>query len=374
MAKHVVRHFVWDQHGVSFPPLPLPKDFQALCLSYELAMAEEAAEDYELPELPQVIFYMMLLNEAERLGVLHGRALRTLESALTELRWSTFESWRWRRATCPPHPLPEDYYVLCPCFSLPEAEGTTSDFELLEMMQSTFNAMLLNEAIELGVVRSFIPVHKRQRTEGRPDVTAASTPVELNSLSLSTLKVGQLGIVPPVSRDTPPPLKPWGLFLRPSAGLVKSWDLVTSSTSDPPRITEEEVTMAEAFALGDTREDEKKDLQRQLKGALAKAKAEATAGAEMVAQAKEQGYQQGRAHTLGIAISRPTSTTYVDERQRAEDEGRGPEEVEFIPPSGEGEGAQDEATNPLDADGGASEEEGHEDSGGSDEDSGEPYV
>ena len=37
----------------------------------------------------------MLLNEAERLGVLHGRALRTLELALTELRWSTFESWVW---------------------------------------------------------------------------------------------------------------------------------------------------------------------------------------------------------------------------------------------------------------------------------------
>ncbi|KAJ8429213.1 hypothetical protein Cgig2_012341 [Carnegiea gigantea] len=58
-------------------------------------MAEEADEDYELPKLPQVMFYMMLLNEAERLGVLHERVLRTLESARTELRWSTFESWVW---------------------------------------------------------------------------------------------------------------------------------------------------------------------------------------------------------------------------------------------------------------------------------------
>ena len=49
-------------------------------------LPEEAAEDYELPELPQVIFYAMLLNEAERLGVLQGRLLQTLESALTELR------------------------------------------------------------------------------------------------------------------------------------------------------------------------------------------------------------------------------------------------------------------------------------------------
>jgi len=54
---------------------------------------------------------------------------------------------------------------------------------------------------------------------------------------------------------------------------------------------------------------------------------------------------------------------YVDERQRAVDEGRDPEEVEFIPPSVEGEDAGDEATNPLDAEAGASGEEGHEDSG-----------
>ena len=49
-------------------------------------MAKQAAKYYRLPELPQVIFYAMLLNEAERLGVLQGHALRSLESALTELR------------------------------------------------------------------------------------------------------------------------------------------------------------------------------------------------------------------------------------------------------------------------------------------------
>jgi len=38
---------------VTFPPLPLPKDFQTLCPSFELAVAEEAAKYYELPELPR---------------------------------------------------------------------------------------------------------------------------------------------------------------------------------------------------------------------------------------------------------------------------------------------------------------------------------
>ncbi|KAJ8441277.1 LOW QUALITY PROTEIN: hypothetical protein Cgig2_013692 [Carnegiea gigantea] len=234
-AKYIVRHFAWDSQGDAFPPLPLPKDFQDLCPSYELAVAEEAAEDYELPELPQVIFYVMLLNEAER-----------LVSAVTKLRWSTFELWVWlygerifearfqmkvtpeeslgaglqeessevepegegsacEGATSPSTdekhrrkwynrrggkanndwyayfffhhgvssplqyqgdgrlwlharlvPLPEDYHILCPCFSLPAVEGAAADFELPKIVQATFYAMLLNEAVELGVVHDFM--------------------------------------------------------------------------------------------------------------------------------------------------------------------------------------------------------------------------
>ncbi|KAJ8426857.1 hypothetical protein Cgig2_006532 [Carnegiea gigantea] len=111
--------------------------------------------------------------------------------------------------------------------------------------------------------------------------------------------------------------------------LVKSWNLVTPDSSDPPKVTEEKC---------------------QLEKALAKAEADVTTGVKRVAQAKEQGYQQGHTETLGYL-------------RKAKDEGRDPEEVEFIPPSGEGEGARDEATNPLDAEAEASEEEGHEDSG-----------
>ncbi|KAJ8430629.1 LOW QUALITY PROTEIN: hypothetical protein Cgig2_008309 [Carnegiea gigantea] len=95
MGEYVTRHFAWDRRGVAFPQSPLPKDFQALCQSFELAVAEEAVEYYEFPELPQVIFYVMPLNEAKRLGVLQGQALRSLELALIKLRWSSFESWVW---------------------------------------------------------------------------------------------------------------------------------------------------------------------------------------------------------------------------------------------------------------------------------------
>ncbi|KAJ8426188.1 hypothetical protein Cgig2_010825 [Carnegiea gigantea] len=73
MAQYVAHHFEWDRRGVAFPPLPLLNDFQALCPSYELDVADEA----------------------ERLGVLHGRTFRIMESALIELRWSAFEVWEW---------------------------------------------------------------------------------------------------------------------------------------------------------------------------------------------------------------------------------------------------------------------------------------
>ena len=98
--------------------------------------------------------------------------------------------------------------------------------------------------------------------------------------------------------------------------LVKSWDLATSSTSEPYKVTKEEVTMIEGFARGvkeerrrpkglvacyqwhweklneekDAWEAEKKDLQCQLEEALFKAEAEATARAERAAKAREQGY------------------------------------------------------------------------------------
>ncbi|KAJ8441262.1 hypothetical protein Cgig2_013677 [Carnegiea gigantea] len=214
IVEYITSHF-----AVAFPLLPLPKDFRALCPSFEPAVAKEAAKYYELPELPQVIFYVMLLNKAERLGVVQGRALRSLESALVELHWSTFESWVWlysdqifkarfcpmagsrrvrelvneerarRRSgilyresdqyTCfplllcrsllfttlgrwpitrssrPPHPLPEDFHALCPRFSLSKAEGAATDFELREIVQATLYTILLNEAVELGVVHDF---------------------------------------------------------------------------------------------------------------------------------------------------------------------------------------------------------------------------
>ncbi|KAJ8433463.1 hypothetical protein Cgig2_014504 [Carnegiea gigantea] len=158
-------------------------------------------------------------NTAEKLYVLHGPRLWSSEVALTELRWGAFESWiwlfddgvyearvhpksgsgigaradrrgessklsvivcavsmafppirstremanyvretfiwRWRSALHPPRPLPEDFNVLCPCFSLAEAEATAAELELPEIVQATFYAMLLNEMLELSIVHEY---------------------------------------------------------------------------------------------------------------------------------------------------------------------------------------------------------------------------
>jgi len=64
--------------------------------------------------------------------------------------------WCWRRASRPPWPIPKDFHALCPRFSLSEAEGATYNFELPKMLQVTFYDMLLNEAVELGIVHGFI--------------------------------------------------------------------------------------------------------------------------------------------------------------------------------------------------------------------------
>ena len=86
MSEFVIRHFQWNRRGETFPPSHFPKDFRSLCLDFDLAMAEQVAAYYELPELPQAIFCTMLLNEAEKLGVLHGPRLRSLDVAFIELR------------------------------------------------------------------------------------------------------------------------------------------------------------------------------------------------------------------------------------------------------------------------------------------------
>ena len=74
--------------------------------------------------------------------------------------------WHWRRASCLPPSLLDDLHALCPRFSLAKAEGASADFELPKMVQATFYAMMVNKAIELGVVRGFMAEDPKSALEG----------------------------------------------------------------------------------------------------------------------------------------------------------------------------------------------------------------
>ena len=57
--------------------------------------------------------------------------------------------WHWMSTSRLPHPLPEDFNVLCAYFSLAEAEAAAVEFELLEIVQATLYDMLLNETYDM---------------------------------------------------------------------------------------------------------------------------------------------------------------------------------------------------------------------------------
>ncbi|KAJ8428755.1 hypothetical protein Cgig2_003069 [Carnegiea gigantea] len=158
MALYILGNFKWYRREVVFPPLQLPSGYKELCLDFVLVEAEKYARNYEVPELPQVVFLEMLLNGAMKLSILCGWTIEIMESALTELRWSTMyhvrETFKWhlRRASRPPRPLSEDYRDLYLSFTLFDAEEAVCDFNIPEIVQATFYTMLLNDVVELSVV------------------------------------------------------------------------------------------------------------------------------------------------------------------------------------------------------------------------------
>ncbi|KAJ8419917.1 hypothetical protein Cgig2_028486 [Carnegiea gigantea] len=90
MTLYVLGKFERYRKEVVFPPHQLPSDYEELCPDFILAVAEEYAQDCEVPELPQAVFLAMLLNDTMKLGVLRGWMIGVMKSALKELRWSAF--------------------------------------------------------------------------------------------------------------------------------------------------------------------------------------------------------------------------------------------------------------------------------------------
>ena len=70
MVDHVRETFKWHLRATSCPFQPLPDDYRDLCPCFTLLDVEEAARDFDIPEIVQATFYTMVVNDTVRLFVM----------------------------------------------------------------------------------------------------------------------------------------------------------------------------------------------------------------------------------------------------------------------------------------------------------------
>ncbi|KAJ8439000.1 hypothetical protein Cgig2_012996 [Carnegiea gigantea] len=214
MALYVLGNFEWYRREVVLPPCLLPSNYEELYSDFVLAEAKEYAQDYEVPELPQVVFLAMLLNNVVKLDVPRRRMIEVMESALKELRWSTFQgqdlgdlligSTQQLRGggelrVRQPNLLSSDgnYRDLRLSFTLPDAKEVARDFNTPKIVLATFYAMRLLKAYR--ELREKTTVVERER---RPIMfpnflnTEQATEYESSTLQPSLLPENHHGFCP----------------------------------------------------------------------------------------------------------------------------------------------------------------------------------
>ncbi|KAJ8434534.1 hypothetical protein Cgig2_004300 [Carnegiea gigantea] len=82
VADYMKETFNWHLRGA-----------HELCPYFNLVVAEEVTQDFCIPEMIQAVFYAMLVNEAQELGVLSRDLAEHLKSCLEGLRWYMCEAW-----------------------------------------------------------------------------------------------------------------------------------------------------------------------------------------------------------------------------------------------------------------------------------------
>ncbi|KAJ8431642.1 hypothetical protein Cgig2_001965 [Carnegiea gigantea] len=155
IALYVFKNFGWYRREVVFPSLPLPYDYKDLYLDFDLIATKEAVWDFHLLEIPQVVFFVMLLNDAVKMGVLRRWMITIMESTLKELRWSTFEDAKGTTsctAAVQRWTATRKRQNLYPAFTLSDVEDAARDFNIPKTAQAIFYAMVVNDALELDVM------------------------------------------------------------------------------------------------------------------------------------------------------------------------------------------------------------------------------
>jgi len=70
----------------------------------------------------------------------------------------TFKFWKLERDLPPLHSrfLSLDFHVICPSFDRRDAEDVAQRLEVPKIMQVTFYAMVMNDALELGILHDAV--------------------------------------------------------------------------------------------------------------------------------------------------------------------------------------------------------------------------
>ncbi|KAJ8423526.1 hypothetical protein Cgig2_030021 [Carnegiea gigantea] len=165
-ANHVRETFKWHLRRALHPP-----HYRDLCWSLALPDVKDAACDFNIQEMVQATFYVMLLNDVVGLSLVSRDMARekerqwqrkrerrpiifpnflSIEQAVEYVKENFFWSLR-ESSTLRASLLPENYHGLCPNFDHFVIMRHTHNSHIPEMTQAIFYAMVLNDPVELGL-------------------------------------------------------------------------------------------------------------------------------------------------------------------------------------------------------------------------------
>ncbi|KAJ8433058.1 LOW QUALITY PROTEIN: hypothetical protein Cgig2_020625 [Carnegiea gigantea] len=93
-AEYIQDHFRWSLRDPTDPgPRSLSSDYHSLCPRFDLKVARRYAHGSHIPEMVQVIFYAMVIDDAAELGLFHRLTMDVVMWAMRKLDWGPMETW-----------------------------------------------------------------------------------------------------------------------------------------------------------------------------------------------------------------------------------------------------------------------------------------
>jgi len=74
-----------SEGGLSFAPEPLLTDYHSLCPGFDFGVATQYAQNSNIPEMMQAIFYAMVVNDVAELGLTSRLSIECMMWAIQKL-------------------------------------------------------------------------------------------------------------------------------------------------------------------------------------------------------------------------------------------------------------------------------------------------